>query len=149
VKTFEGPGDPTADSGSYYPRTSYIANYWSHNVSKYPTAMADGTSQTIAYAEAYAVATQWQGERFAFRDSYGDGRYGSSYWDPYAWGGSVVIAPAPNTQFNPFIPAGHAIGGVQVSLWDGSVRNVSAGVGTNTFYAACSPASGDVLGSDW
>jgi len=149
VKTFFGPGDPTADSASTYPLTSYIANMRSHNVKKFPTGMTDGTSQTISYAEAYANAAGYSpGMRWAFCDDYyGNGSYGPSYWDPSNYGG-FQVAPTPGQQ-NGYIPIGHSVGGVQVSMWDGSVRNVSLGVSAGTFSAACSPAAGDVLGSDW
>jgi len=146
VKTFIGPADPTADPNSTYPRTSYIANYWSHNVTRYPQSMSDGTTNTVAYAESFSVVQSY-GERWAFSHHFGDGRYGDTFWDPYAWGGFQVAPTPANAQV--WYPVGHAIGGVQVSLWDGSVRNVSSGVSSGTFSAACSPASGDIIGSDW
>jgi prepilin-type N-terminal cleavage/methylation domain-containing protein len=40
-------------------------------------------------------------------------------------------------------------GGMEVALADGSVRVVSGGVSQLTFWAACTPAGGEVLGSDW
>jgi hypothetical protein len=40
-------------------------------------------------------------------------------------------------------------GGLLVCLCDGSVRSVSTGVSYNTFNAAYTPNSGEVLGSDW
>jgi prepilin-type N-terminal cleavage/methylation domain-containing protein len=39
--------------------------------------------------------------------------------------------------------------GLLVGLGDGSVRNVSRAVSYSTFYAACTPMSGDTLGPDW
>jgi prepilin-type N-terminal cleavage/methylation domain-containing protein len=44
--------------------------------------------------------------------------------------------------------AGH-IGGVLVSLADGSVRLVSSGVSQRTWNAALTPAGGETMGSDW
>jgi len=146
VKTYFGPGDPTADPQSTYPLTSYIANGRSHNSKRYPAGMSDGTSQTIAYAEAYAVTSSWIGSRYVFWEQVG-GNQGESYWDPGSWSG-FDVAPAPPQAYYPR-PQGHAVGGVQCSLWDGSVRNVSLGVSSSTFSAACSPSAGDVLGSDW
>jgi prepilin-type N-terminal cleavage/methylation domain-containing protein len=146
VKTYFGPGDPTADSSSTNPYTSYIANFRSHNARRFPTGISDGTSQTISFAEAYAVTASWIGPRYAFWSNrgYSDG---DSHWDPQSWSG-FDVAPTPNVAYYPR-PQGHTISGVQVSLWDGSVRNVSQSVGSGTFSAACTPASGDVLGSDW
>ena len=40
-------------------------------------------------------------------------------------------------------------GGIQVAMGDGSVRNVAAGVSQQTFWAAATPAGGEVLGADW
>jgi prepilin-type N-terminal cleavage/methylation domain-containing protein len=152
VKTFIGPGDPSNDSTLAPALTSYIANYNSHNAKKYPSGIPDGTSQTIAYTEAYAggngANASWLGPRYQLWDNLNRSDVGNAFWTPSSWGGSFQVAPPPNN-YNQFIPVGHSVGGVQVSLFDGSVRNVSAGVSTGTFYAACTPASNDVLGSDW
>jgi len=40
-------------------------------------------------------------------------------------------------------------GGIQVSLCDGSVRNISPGVSAATWINSCRPTDGLVLGSDW
>jgi len=40
-------------------------------------------------------------------------------------------------------------GAINVALGDGSIRSVSAGVSPSTWWAALTPAAGDVLGSDW
>jgi prepilin-type processing-associated H-X9-DG protein len=40
-------------------------------------------------------------------------------------------------------------GGMQVALADGSVRGVAGGISQQTFWAACTPAGGEVLGPDW
>ncbi len=40
-------------------------------------------------------------------------------------------------------------GGVQVGMGDGSVRMVSTGVSTATWWYALTPAGGEVLGNDW
>jgi prepilin-type N-terminal cleavage/methylation domain-containing protein len=39
--------------------------------------------------------------------------------------------------------------GMEVALADGSVRVVSGSISQATFWAACTPAGGEVLGSDW
>jgi hypothetical protein len=40
-------------------------------------------------------------------------------------------------------------GGMLVALGDGSVRILSGGMSSNTYWAAVTPAAGDVLGPDW
>jgi hypothetical protein len=41
------------------------------------------------------------------------------------------------------------VGGIQVTMADASVRTLSAGMSGKTWWAACTPAAGDLLGSDW
>ena len=40
-------------------------------------------------------------------------------------------------------------GGMLVAMADGSVRTVAPTVSEQTFWAAVTPAAGDVLGGDW
>jgi len=40
-------------------------------------------------------------------------------------------------------------GNIMVTLGDGSVRTVTSGVSGVTWYAAMTPAGGEVLASDW
>ncbi|WP_143392984.1 H-X9-DG-CTERM domain-containing protein [Fimbriiglobus ruber] len=40
-------------------------------------------------------------------------------------------------------------GGVICGLGDGSIRFVSSSISGTTFWAACTPANSDTLGSDW
>ena len=39
--------------------------------------------------------------------------------------------------------------GMLVALVDGSVRQIAPGISPTTFWAAVTPAGGEVLGSDW
>jgi prepilin-type processing-associated H-X9-DG protein len=39
--------------------------------------------------------------------------------------------------------------GINVGLADGSVRFVSGGISTSTWWFALTPSGGEVLGSDW
>jgi len=158
VKTYQGPADPTVtDSG--YQLTSYIANRmsfggmnygaWSSGYQslKYPSSYSDGTSQTVAYAEAYQIPQSSQ-NRYAFdqqNGAFSTGQWAS--WDPGNRG--FDVAPGNSASARYYTPNGHAVGGCQMSMWDGSVRNVSRGVTDNTFYAACTPGGNDVLGADW
>jgi prepilin-type N-terminal cleavage/methylation domain-containing protein len=64
----------------------------------------------------------------------------------------VTFQLQPNpymTNCDPTIPStGHA-GVIQVGLADGSVRTVSSSISKATWWAACTPARGDLLGQDW
>ena len=50
---------------------------------------------------------------------------------------------------NPRIPQTPFSGGLLAGLADGSVRMLSPGISPATFWAAVTPAGGEVLGSDW
>jgi len=158
VKTYFGPGDPTADPSQ--PNTSYIANQIAMNSSKrYPAYFQDGTSQTIAYAEAYQrnQISSWAGSRnYSWQSTV------PPWWSPNAsyWGAGTIplywsngqnfqIAPGNEQAAVHNIPHSHAVGALQVSLWDGSVRGVSRGVADQTFVNAMTPDGNEVLGSDW
>ncbi len=52
-----------------------------------------------------------------------------------------------NTEINR--PTALHTAGLMVGMADGSIRVVNSGVSPGTWWAACTPASGDVLGSDW
>jgi hypothetical protein len=60
------------------------------------------------------------------------------------------LKPSPfNTACEYRLPSTPHTGGILVSMGDGSSRSVSQGVSGTTWYAACTPAGGEVLGSDW
>jgi prepilin-type processing-associated H-X9-DG protein len=70
-------------------------------------------------------------------------------------GPGTVTRPVPfqvaprSADCDPSIPQTGHRGGMQVALADGSVRNVAQGMSQLTFWAACTPDGGDMLGSDW
>jgi prepilin-type N-terminal cleavage/methylation domain-containing protein len=69
--------------------------------------------------------------------------------------GPTVIKPMPfqsgpsAAACDPQIPQSAHPSGMHVALGDGSVRLLSAGMSQWTFWAACTPAGGEVLGADW
>jgi prepilin-type N-terminal cleavage/methylation domain-containing protein len=73
-------------------------------------------------------------------------------------GGATAIGPASLFQVkpNPFLgncdpvraSTGHTAG-IQVAMGDASVRTVAQGLSPNTWWFACTPSGGEVLGSDW
>jgi prepilin-type N-terminal cleavage/methylation domain-containing protein len=133
---------------------------WGGIHSKFPASLADGTSNTILFAEKMSLSNS--------------GVYPRNYWPD--WGpiiysdelgqptGPITTAPQFNVRtVNTGCPDGRAIcvvadGGrassmhtsvVMVAMGDGSVRAVSSGISTPTFWAAITPAAGDILGSNW
>jgi prepilin-type processing-associated H-X9-DG protein len=176
VKTYLCPGDPTAGEGSsgWAAVGSYAYNGilfqadW-NGYAKFPASVQDGTSNTIFLTEVYAGATYrnsdqtlWWWDYNSFQtppasngDCGGLNFYGPAYlplWQPtpdycqnttlsWTWGGAASVcmcrAVSPHT------------GGINAAMGDGSVRFVGRGVSGNTWFAATTPAKGEVLGADW
>jgi prepilin-type N-terminal cleavage/methylation domain-containing protein len=175
IKTFNCPGDPTLPStgmnGIYTSsgNASYAGNIMVFNPNSprgIVTAMPDGTSNTVMWAERYSqcqpssgghtdptwAANPWQTPNgpwavagFGFTTS---GIWGGYYPD-YSYGGQPFqTAPAPSA-CNWYITQGGHTAVMNVGLGDGSVRQVSGGLSTNTWVLACIPNDGAVLGADW
>jgi prepilin-type N-terminal cleavage/methylation domain-containing protein/prepilin-type processing-associated H-X9-DG protein len=175
-KVFQCPSDPTLNNGtsgwagvgSYaYNGMIFQADWVGY--SSFPATLADGTSNTILFTEVYAGGTYQQSDQSLWwwdynsfqtpGNSNGDcgglGFYGPAYLplfqpnptycqtttQPWTWGGAASVcmcrAVSPHT------------GGINAAMGDGSVRFVSEGVSQATWFAACTPAGGEVLGNDW
>jgi prepilin-type N-terminal cleavage/methylation domain-containing protein/prepilin-type processing-associated H-X9-DG protein len=132
------------------------------NLRKYPAGFPDGTSNTIFFTEKMAVQTKdpntwWDGGNiwFEWPPSFAQDIQGPSslflvqpsvaYCDSTMLNGQYIgtysacqlLATSPHT------------GGINVGLADGSVRFLAAGMSGTTWWAACTPNGGEVLGSDW
>ena len=179
VKTFLCPSDPTVggdgtvqdNQGKVWGASSYAGNVQvfatvkpdgefvnPQGAARLAATFPDGTSNTILFAEKYARCTN-----FAWPE-------GGTFWAYWGTGGSAQplhpgfaiswsrgsIGPNSLFQLNPrpsgcdptLASTGHA-GGMEVGLADGSVRFLSAGISGETWWAACTPAGGEVLGADW
>jgi prepilin-type N-terminal cleavage/methylation domain-containing protein len=129
--------------------------------SRIPTSIPDGTSNTIFFAERYGTCG-----RYMNSGSYGAGSGGCvwNWWSTdsaaaafAAWGGNSIgpaskfqVQPLPyQTACNPLVTNTPHTGAMQVCLGDASVRSVSPNVSPGTWWAACTPAGGETLGSDW
>ncbi|HEY7154871.1 MAG TPA: DUF1559 domain-containing protein [Gemmataceae bacterium] len=135
--------------------------------SRIPRDFADGTSQTILFTEKFAVCGQpgglYSGAN-AWADAPNEGttpvfsvsRFPSPGDPP---GAIPSTGPVTHFQVRPlpyasdhcqyWLPQTARSSGILVGLADGSVRNVAAGVQPATWWAACTPASGETLDSDW
>jgi prepilin-type N-terminal cleavage/methylation domain-containing protein len=150
VQVFAVVTNPTAGTVSGYQGSAQI-----------PASFADGTSQTILFAEKYATC----GPGGSAWDAYDSKNANNSFkWLPLfanqlGWGNGAVgpgstfqVQPSPYTSAaacNPALASTPHTGGILVCLGDGSVRFVSSGVSGDTWWAACTPNGGEVLPADW
>jgi prepilin-type N-terminal cleavage/methylation domain-containing protein len=133
--------------------------------SRIPSSFVDGTSSTILFAERYAVCESipmalpraclwdfWETPGVLF------GGPGHDYFPYIALATSNGDNVGPQSIFQVRPTPGNCdpsrastahVSGIQVVLVDASVRTLSTRVSGTTWWAACTPASGEVLGSDW
>jgi prepilin-type N-terminal cleavage/methylation domain-containing protein/prepilin-type processing-associated H-X9-DG protein len=176
VKTYLCPSDPTANNGfsGWAAVGSYVYNGMIFQAdwvgySSFPATLADGTSNTMLFTETYAGGTYqnsdqslWWWDYNTFEtpaNSNGDcgslGMFGTAFTPlykppvtycqttttPWGWGGAASVcmcrAVTPHT------------GGINVGMGDGSVRSVGVNISGTTWFAATTPAGGEILGTDW
>jgi prepilin-type N-terminal cleavage/methylation domain-containing protein/prepilin-type processing-associated H-X9-DG protein len=137
-------------------------------VARIPTTFMDGCSNTILFTEKYArcgdFGSLWARGRggvlwmamFAYGNRQGTQGYSASDDGvavvPGAVGVAALFQPAPNpwqSACDPTRAATPHSGGINAGLADGSVRTVSNGTSAATWWAACTPSGGEVLGQDW
>jgi hypothetical protein len=133
--------------------------------SRIPASFSDGTSNSIVFAERYGVcvsnslqlprANLWD---FWLPPSYLNGGVGHDYLPYFAIPTSNGTPIGPQSLFQVQPTPGNCdpsrastahTGGMQVTLADGSVRILASGMSGTTWWAAVTPAGGEVLGSDW
>lgn len=177
VKTFVNPSDPSGspdglynDAGwANYGVTGYAANFqalgwWfttGNNKLQTMTAISDGTSNTIFYAEKMtrcmnsAIPSWYTGPKY---NIWAYGRTAWPEWNP-VFGYQITGAAskfqvnptwsATNSNCDPRLASSPRSAGILVAMGDGSGRMVSASVDPNTWWFACTPDGGEVLGSNW
>jgi prepilin-type N-terminal cleavage/methylation domain-containing protein len=166
VKTYLCPSDltyvQTDNARSSYGINGQIFKYnyagWGGStLLRFPASIQDGTSQTIFYTEKLDNTINCTGCC---------NNYNNNYWPD--WGPiissrdcSEPTGPGALLQTNcAQLQGGRSIcdgnrassphtAGINAALGDGSVRFVSGGVSATTWWAAMTPANGEVLGSDW
>jgi prepilin-type N-terminal cleavage/methylation domain-containing protein len=179
VKAFVAPADPTPTNGTYTYAgggppigvTNYLSNEtaldaWytqtqfggtsAGGAKRFPAFVSDGTSNTIAFAEGTAaigilgaplsspIPRGWSGTNEA-------GYLGfSSFQTPQPDSNDQRPQPRVNAAKADYSRPQCLVSDVcLVLLFDGSVRGVSPSISVATWNAACTPAGGEVLGSDW
>jgi prepilin-type N-terminal cleavage/methylation domain-containing protein/prepilin-type processing-associated H-X9-DG protein len=167
VRTFICPADPTqTESGwtpayasyghngqVFRPTWSAPAQTWSPYVGtgKFPASIRDGTSNTILYADklAHCNSGHWGGDNFW--PDWGPAFQSSDLGQPTGPGYTFQVQPPGNNPANctADIASSPHTGGINVALADGSQRFVAQGISGSTWWAAMTPAAGDILGSDW
>jgi prepilin-type N-terminal cleavage/methylation domain-containing protein len=167
------PSDPTAQGGWANAKTSYAYNAnvfgvsysggWGQGSYRYPANIADGTSNTIFFTEkevmSYGGQTGWSPDS------------GFNCWADWGPAVSSVEGGQPTGVNAMFITTpkygcantGQGTGGcgdgnkansphtagINAAMGDGSVRFVNQSVTPTTWWAALTPAAGDILGNDW
>lgn len=144
--------------------------------SKFPDSITDGTSNTVFFADGYTEDNGPEGVKFTGSGTYEStewwtdtnvfevppgtggscmtGQYGQAYvplilptqtycssFVTGTWGDFVSVC-----QCRAVSPH---IGGCNVGVGDGSVRFLAQGISGYTWFYACNPRDGLVLGSDW
>ncbi len=176
IDTFRCPSDascPDGKTGGYHGVGNYAANALvfsaglnangtvtnSVGTPRIPASFPDGTSNTILFAEKYCEcsnSTDGAGGSGWARQSPNPSTYGAyfNYLGTHGLGGPTFtppfqVQPAFNGGCSYKFPSTPHAGGIQVGMADGSVRSVAAGVSPGTWWAARTPADGDLLGPDW
>ena len=149
---------------------------WGQGSYRFPASIVDGTSNTIFYmdkeAQSYGYSGWTPDSGFNYWPDWGPATYsvesGNAPTGPGVRSRSSVGSNGP-FQLQPPLgchkggnPNGSVggcgdgwfgvsphTGGINVAMGDGSIRSVSAGVSSSTWWSAITPAGGEVLGSDW
>jgi len=170
IKTYLCPSDPSLPSNlqrSGAASANYAANlqvFDPRGPGTLMTAMPDGTSQTVIFAERFKLCNPssggYTGAGWALHPAYIGHGWDTPVigWrdmgiprDPSFAGGQSIpfqIAPAVNA-CNWYVAQSAHTGSMQVGLGDGSVRSVSAGMSTIIWTFAGNPKDGNPLGGNW
>ena len=172
IKLFYSPTDWALAQAGVPNFTSYPINGQLFNGHRYSLngGVSDGTSNTIALAEHYAYGCSGVGFDWLFTVfvplPWGDDPRGGiqirrarrATFADEELGDYVPGRPNPTKTFqvrpsladcDPGLAQTANTGGMLVALADGSVRTLAPSMSSATYWAAITPAGGEVLGSDW
>jgi prepilin-type N-terminal cleavage/methylation domain-containing protein/prepilin-type processing-associated H-X9-DG protein len=155
-KILQCPSDPSASGTglvyNWWGSTNYLANYnaWGDGTGGVYTrpvpfaSIVDGTSNTVLFGEGYANCDSIG--RIALYSWY----YHNFGLDWYQIANTNMFQDRPRVQDcdNWRAQSGHR-GGMNVAMFDSSVRSVSPSVSQSTWTAVLLPQDGEPLGSDW
>jgi prepilin-type N-terminal cleavage/methylation domain-containing protein len=160
-KTFVCPSDPTnfrPQINTSYGDNGLVFRNQSLGLSKYPSSIPDGTSNTMLFFDIYASCPGLGGANHGTGHTWcGDNTFFDAANPGWGGGGVTSFGPAYSYfQLSPTsdtcddaLPASGHTGGINVGLADGSGRFVGQGVSPYTWWYAITPNGGEVLGSDW
>jgi prepilin-type processing-associated H-X9-DG protein len=147
VPVFVSPKDTSAPASNRYQgwlaTTNYAANWMVFKQGGMRIAnIADGTSNTLMFAERYQVC----------RDNPCGWAYASLYyWAPvfgYFSYGKFQAAPGPD-ECNPALAQSLDPDGINAGFCDGSVRHIVPTVSPQTWWYLTDPSDGMVIGNDF
>jgi type II secretory pathway pseudopilin PulG len=148
IPTMLCPSDASAPPKNLYKDWLATCNYpanWlilKKGGARIPASFPDGTSNTIVHAERYQMCNG---------NPCGWGYPGLYYWTPmfarYSQG-KFQVHPAQEA-CDPGVPQSPHASGINIALGDGSVRFLSPALSPETWWYACTPNGGEVLGADW
>ena len=152
------PGSGTYGNVSYGYNDLVFPQQWD-GYKRYPASITDGTSNTIFFADKTPNCQSGPGAWYN-----GSALFAENDWTPYGADWYPLFSPNPINTCGGRCPKGpgscdsipgysspvsYHTGGINVGLGDGSVRFVPQGISLNTWLYALTPASGEVMGSDW
>jgi prepilin-type processing-associated H-X9-DG protein len=178
IKSYVCPSDPTAQDGvvtlnsgakwgACYGGNSQTGAECDPNgilldiykVRRLGADIPDGTSNTLHMADKYGHCTNafypeggslWAYSELLVNVQPLHPAFGFSPWNAYCIGPSSKFQVRPKlNDCDPTLASSPHSGGINVLMLDCSARFVSSTISGKTWWAACTPASGEILGDDW
>jgi prepilin-type N-terminal cleavage/methylation domain-containing protein len=164
LKAYVCPADPTIQDALVKKHlvTSYAANAQVFQGDpRFPSTFADGTSNTIAFAEHYACNCRGTSFDPLLADfGLGGNPHRATFADLFditpPTGGQppatreITFQVSPNRRnCNPAVAQTPHRSGMVVALGDGSVRTLSPALSSATYWGAVTPANGELPGLEW